>query len=237
MPHAHLPPEAILFDKDGTLMDFQASWAPWAHAAILRLCAADPDKTGPVAAALGFDMAAVQFLHDSPVVAGAPDDILRLLRPFFPQESDAALLAALETEEASFAPAPVSALHQTCGQLRAAGLKLAVVTNDFEASGRLHLQHMQIAGAFEAVVGYDSGYGAKPAPGPCLGAAALLGVRPEACVMVGDSLHDLDAGRAAGMRTVGVLTGVARAEDLRPHADVVLDTIATLPDWLAQTGA
>ena len=56
--------------------------------------------------------------------------------------------------------------------------------------------------------------------------------------MVGDSLHDLDAGRAAGMRTVAVLTGIAGAAALAPHADVVLNHIGELPDWvLAQESA
>ena len=50
--------------------------------------------------------------------------------------------------------------------------------------------------------------------------------------MVGDSLHDLDAGRAAGMRPVAVLTGIARAGDLAPHAEVVLPDIGALPAWL-----
>ena len=52
--------------------------------------------------------------------------------------------------------------------------------------------------------------------------------------MVGDSRHDLIAGRAAGMRTIGVLTGMARAEDLADLADVVLPDIGHIPVWLAR---
>ena len=47
--------------------------------------------------------------------------------------------------------------------------------------------------------------------------------------MIGDSTHDLDSGRAAGMTTIAVLTGLASRADLAPHADVVLDDIAALP--------
>jgi phosphoglycolate phosphatase len=50
--------------------------------------------------------------------------------------------------------------------------------------------------------------------------------------MVGDSTHDLLAGRAAGMRTVGVLTGLAPEAVLAPHADVVFPNIGHLTDWL-----
>jgi phosphoglycolate phosphatase len=50
--------------------------------------------------------------------------------------------------------------------------------------------------------------------------------------MVGDSLHDLRAARAAGMRAVAVLTGPARAADLAPWADAVLPDIGALAGWL-----
>jgi phosphoglycolate phosphatase len=50
--------------------------------------------------------------------------------------------------------------------------------------------------------------------------------------MIGDSLHDLHAGRAAGMAVMGVLTGPATEAELAPHADVVLPSIAALPAWL-----
>jgi phosphoglycolate phosphatase len=50
--------------------------------------------------------------------------------------------------------------------------------------------------------------------------------------MVGDSRHDLMAGRAAGMRTVAVLTGIAEAPELAPLADAVLPDIGHLADWL-----
>ncbi|EPX85444.1 HAD-superfamily hydrolase, subfamily IA, variant 1 family protein [Salipiger mucosus DSM 16094] len=55
--------------------------------------------------------------------------------------------------------------------------------------------------------------------------------------MVGDSTHDLIAGRAAGMQCVGVLTGPAAAEDLASQADVVLPDIGHLPGWLGDRAA
>jgi phosphoglycolate phosphatase len=50
--------------------------------------------------------------------------------------------------------------------------------------------------------------------------------------MVGDTTHDLAAGRAAGMLRIAVLTGVAEEADLAAEADVVLPDIGHLPDWL-----
>ncbi|MBU1835047.1 MAG: HAD hydrolase-like protein, partial [Alphaproteobacteria bacterium] len=59
------------------------------------------------------------------------------------------------------------------------------------------------------------------------------GLDPAHCAMIGDSTHDLEAGQAAGMVCIGVLTGPASFDDLTPQADVVLNSIADLPDWLA----
>ena len=66
----------------------------------------------------------------------------------------------------------------------------------------------------------------------CLAFLRQTGLDPARVAMVGDSRHDLDAGRAAGMRTVAVLTGVAGREELAAHADVVLSDIGAIPDWL-----
>ena len=59
-----------------------------------------------------------------------------------------------------------------------------------------------------------------------------MGLAPARVVMVGDSTHDLIAGRAAGMQTVGVLTGPASRADLGKLADAVLPDIGHLPAWL-----
>jgi phosphoglycolate phosphatase len=111
-------------------------------------------------------------------------------------------------------------------------LKIGLATNDTEAPARAHLTAHGVLDLFDFVAGYDSGYGPKPGPGMCLAFARETGIDPARAVMVGDSTHDLIAGRAAGMRCVAVLTGIATAEELRPHADVVLRDIGGLGDWL-----
>ena len=124
-------------------------------------------------------------------------------------------------------------LRPLLSALRDRGLRLGVATNDTEAPARQHLESHGITDCFDFIAGYDSGYGAKPGPGMCLAFAQTLGLEPGRVAMVGDSLHDLEAGRAAGMRTVAVLTGIAKREALAPHADVVLEDIGALPDWLS----
>ena len=86
------------------------------------------------------------------------------------------------------------------------------------------------------VAGYDSGCGAKPAPGQLLAFADAVGAAPEATLMVGDSRLDLVAGRAAGMIPIGVLTGVADAAELADLAEVVLPDIGHIAAWIAGRG-
>jgi phosphoglycolate phosphatase len=119
-------------------------------------------------------------------------------------------------------------------RFRASGLKLGVATNDGEAPARAHLSLAGVVDRFDFIAGYDSGHGAKPGPGMCLGFAAALRLDPARVVMVGDSRHDLEAGRAAGMQVVAVLTGLAEEGELAPHADAVLPDIGHLPAWLGR---
>ena len=97
-------------------------------------------------------------------------------------------------------PVPVPGLFEALSAL-GAGRVLGLVTNDSEAPARAHLEAHQITHHFNFISGYDSGFGSKPDPGQLLGFCAATGMRAEATAMVGDSRHDLQAGRAAGMAT------------------------------------
>jgi len=117
--------------------------------------------------------------------------------------------------------------------LRAEGFKLGVATNDAESPALVHLDVTGIREHFDFIAGSDSGHGAKPETGQMLAFAAAVDLAPAQIAMVGDSAHDLIAGRAAGMTTIGVLTGIADTGDLSPHADVILPDIGHIPAWLA----
>lgn len=223
--------QAILFDKDGTLFDFAASWAGWAEAVLGRLAGGDRALAQAAGIAIGFDAETRRFAPDSVAIAGTPTEVTAELAPFFGHARGA--LEALLNEEAARAPqVPAVPLAPLLSQLRGLGVELGLATNDAEAPARAHLQAAGIADAFGFIAGHDSGFGAKPGPGMCLAFLAAAGVAPAQAVMVGDSLHDLMAGRAAGMQTVAVLTGLAPPEALAPLADAILPDIGHLPAWL-----
>lgn len=234
MSEKYIPVKGLCFDKDGTLFDFAATWEAWAKAFLRRAAGGDEQRAIRTGAAIGFDLVAGKFAPDSLVIAGTPGEVTDALMPHFAEMSHAALLEMLNEEAARAPQQPAVPLRPLLEGFRAQNIALGVATNDSEAPARAHLGAAGITDLFDFIAGYDSGHGGKPAPGQLLAFAQAVNLRPEEIVMVGDSTHDLHAGRAAGMRTVAVLTGTAVAEQLAPFADVVLRDIGEIPAWLAQ---
>ena len=222
--------DAVIFDKDGTLFDFRASWGAWTESLLAELT--QGDDLAALARALGYDPATHGFAPDSPVIAMTTPEIAEIILPLVPHLSREALNATMN-RLAELAPMlPAVDLPVVLGALRARGLKLGLATNDTEAPARAHLTGAGVIELFDFVAGCDSGWGGKPAPGQLLAFVQACGLTPERVAMVGDSLHDLDAGGAAGMYRVAVLTGIATANDLAAHADVVLPDISHLAGWI-----
>ncbi len=224
--------DAILFDKDGTLFDFNATWVAWVETMLAHWSGGDAGLAEALAGVLGFDRRAHRFCADSLVIAGTPEEVAGSVAPVLGLTAQE-LIGRLNAEAARAPMAEAVPLVPLLDRLRAMGLRLGVATNDAEAPARAHLSAAGVGTMFDFIAGSDSGYGGKPAPGQLFAFARAVGVAPERVAMVGDSLHDLRAGRAAGMRCVGVLTGLAGAETLAPLADAVLRDIGELPDWLS----
>jgi len=229
-----MPIDAIVFDKDGTLFDFAATWGGFGRSVLMLLAKGDATRAAELGQIIGFDFERESYAPDSVVITHTVEEIAEVLLPHV-GDMDIGQLISLMNDEAAAAPqAPAVPLAPFLQGLRAAGIKLGVATNDSEHPALRHLESVGIRDHFDFIAGYDSGHGFKPGPGQLLAFAAHVGVDPARIAMVGDSLHDLQAGRAAGMKTIGVLTGIAEADALEPMADVVLPNIGHIPDWLAQ---
>lgn len=229
MPEAKI--DGLLFDKDGTLFDFKTSWGRWA-AGFLASIARDAAHAGDLAALIGYHIPTNHFAPDSPVIAATAADIAEALLPGLPGTGLQALTDHINATASTAPMAPAVPLLPLLADFKTRGLRLGVATNDTEAPARRHLAAHGLTDSFDFIAGYDSGHGAKPGPGMCLAFLTRFDLDPRRTAMVGDSLHDLEAGRAAGMRTIAVLTGIATSEVLEPHADVVLPDIGAIPDWL-----
>ena len=224
----------ILFDKDGTLFDFAATWETWAASFLLRATDGDRARAVEIAQKIGFDLIQRRFDPGSIVIAGTPGEVVDALLPHFPETTFDRFLDLLNDEAEKAPQAETVPLMPFLQSLRARDLVLGVMTNDSEDVAHVHLDQSGVRDQFAFIAGFDSGFGAKPAPDPLLAFCKAVDVAPAQAVMVGDSTHDLIAGRSAGMHTVGVLTGMADTDTLAPYADVVLPDIGHLPQWLDQ---
>ncbi|MBA3672454.1 MAG: HAD-IA family hydrolase [Gemmatimonadaceae bacterium] len=117
----------------------------------------------------------------------------------------------------------------TIRELADAAHPLAIVTSKADWLARRALEHVGLSAHFPVVVGCDSCTNHKPHPEPVERALALLGVAARDAIFVGDSPHDIESGRAAGVRTVGVTWGAFTREEMeRSGADVVIHRIEAL---------
>ena len=224
--------KAVLFDKDGTLLDFQRTWGPWVGSMIAMLSDGDDALADDLALAWGYDRRAERILPESEIIAETSGHVAAIVAPYLPSFRHDQLMELLDSTAAAVQGVQVLALQPFLVQLSAMGLQLGVATNDSEGTARAQLRSIGVEQHFEFIAGYDSGHTAKPAPDMCLAFAEQIAQRPANIVMVGDSAHDLQAGRAAGMQTAAVLTGVANAADLAPLADIILPDIGHLPGRL-----
>lgn len=147
---------------------------------------------------------------------GLDDEAFRLSRWF------ARFLGQRQAEAMTLIPG-VDALLQ---RLKPTYRLALVTTRDRETVTRF-LQMNGLDGLFDAVITRDDVRRLKPHPEPILLAAQRLGLAPQECLMVGDTAVDIQAGGAAGARTVGVLCGFGQERDLA-DADLVLPTTADL---------
>lgn len=227
--------KGLLFDKDGTLFDFNATWGVWTKGMLLDVADGDAAVLADLSQRLGYDLAGARFLPGSLVIASSAGELADVILEYVPGDRDA-LLAKMNADAAKAPQVEAAPLAALFTRLKADGLVLGIATNDAEAPAREHLRRAGVEDAFDFIAGYDSGYGAKPEAGQLAAFCDQTGVAPADCAMIGDSLHDLHAGRAAGMRCVGVLTGPAPESELGAAADVVLPSIADLPAWIASLG-
>ncbi len=223
---------ALIFDKDGTLFDFHATWGEWTHRILLDFAKEDPRIYRDAAAAFHFETALKRIKPSSPIIAGTVQDVAACLDGIRPEIDRAGLARWLERSSETVPQVAVTPLRPLLMALRGRGFSLSVMTNDSEGPAKAHLTAAGIMDLFDLVIGADSGFGAKPDPEPLLEIARQLGRPAAACAMIGDSLHDLHAARAAKMTAIGVLSGLAASEDLAGAADVILPDISHLPSWL-----
>ncbi|MDT8304426.1 MAG: HAD family hydrolase [Anaerolineae bacterium] len=230
--------DAVVFDKDGTLVDFATLWGArtvrWVET--VAAAAGNPAIAPSLYRLIGFDPQTRQVQPDGPLAVASTADIYSLAaavlfqhgygwhegRPLAERAAAATMAAPPAPEEIQ----PIGDVAGTFRRLRAAGIKLAIATNDDRALTEATLVQLGIGGDVAVMACGDDPLPAKPHPAALHWIARELETTAARLVMVGDSANDMLAGRNAGVAgCVGILGGAGRRESLEALADVLIDGI------------
>lgn len=226
----------VIFDKDGTLIQFDAMWGGWVMELARRLEAATYlPLAAPLFEAMGYDATTGRVLAHGKLAA-TPMAQLRTLTVDVLRAAGLALATAESVVEAAWhIPDPVilakpfTDLRVLFTTLRERGIEIAVATTDDRAPTEATLVALGLIELVAAMVCADDGIPSKPAPDMVLAICQRLNISPSHSLVIGDSVADMRMGRTAGVgQVVGVLTGVGTADDLVPYADVILPSITHL---------
>lgn len=228
--------DLVVFDKDGTLLDFHAMWGGWALELGRRL---DGSTRRPVAgdvfATVGFDPSTGRVRAGTPLAVATMAEIREIVAAVIRRWCPNVAAARRAVETAWFVPDPVATaepladLPALFGSLRASGRTIALATTDDRAPTETTLRALGVRQWVAALACGDDGLGVKPDPRMLLAICEAVRVAPTRTAVVGDSLADLEMGRNAGAGLmIGVLSGIGDANHLAPMADLLLPSVAAL---------
>ncbi|MGU3471782.1 HAD family hydrolase [Paenibacillus sp. D51F] len=239
--------EAILFDKDGTLLDFVHTWGAWTRhmrqhfSARLEERGLEPLSLEELGNEWGISFApegnAESYDRSGPLSMGTLHELLALLSACGYRRglswADARVAAheswqhadrELDRERAALALPGVTELLAAC---RAAGIPMAVVTADETNAAVKHLSWLGLEGHFGEIIGTDLVERGKPYPDLAELACRRMGLDISKVVIIGDSNGDMLMAKAAGAAAaIGLAAGDAALQ--LPDADVVAASCADI---------
>ncbi len=212
--------DAVLFDLDGTLVDtIPLILACYEHTLASHLPGYDPGRR-VVIGNLGRSLDDILF--DYADAAGVPD----------PSSTSRAMLQTYRAYQRVHLPLlirPFAGVREMLEGLHARGLRLGVVTSKVEWAARETYGRYGLGEFLSIEVFHDDTERHKPDPEPLLHAALKGGLDAARTVYVGDAIHDMAAGKAAGMRTIAALWGPSGREELQAAG---ADEVAERPEDL-----
>jgi 2-phosphoglycolate phosphatase len=203
--------EAVLFDLDGTFAD-TAPDLSYALNAMRSLRGLEP----------------VPVEATRPVTSTGARGLLRVGFGMTPEHADYATMRKefLDIYEENLCRETTlfAGMEELLAGIESRDMRWGIVTNKAERFAKPLIELLQMGTRCACVIGGDTTPRMKPHPDPLLAASTALGIAPAACAYVGDDLRDVEAGRAAGMRTIAVRYGYLNGgEPDSWGADAVVD--------------
>lgn len=225
--------EAIIFDKDGTLINFDAMWGGWVVFLAGQLHAVSGLAVrDALCLAMGYDDANKKVLAHGKLAATPMHLLYRLTVEVMQSLGLNAEEAERVVEKSWCIPDPVISAKQFTDtralfrQLHSKGIKIGIATTDDRAPTQAMIEAFDIEEYISSMVCADDGIKAKPAPDMVLTICERMKIDPAKVMVVGDTTADLKMARSAGAGlVVGVLSGVSSARDLVEYADVLIESV------------
>jgi phosphoglycolate phosphatase len=225
------PLSAVLFDLDGTLASTVGDIAAALNRALAEFTLAPIDEA-EVRNLIG-QGSPILMQRAAAARGRGGDEVLEasMLERFFHHYEE---MEELGESTATAFPGAAESL----GALQRAGVRTAVVTNKQRRFAAALLERLGLAPLIDAVIGGDSCERRKPDPQPLLFACESLGVPSSGALMVGDSINDVSAARAAGMPVICVSYGYNEGQDAGLlECDALLDSLLDLAPLLGAAPA
>jgi phosphoglycolate phosphatase len=222
-------PEMILIDLDGTLIDSVPDLA-FCVDAMMQELDLPPRGEAAVRDWVGNGVERLVQRALTGTLDGEPTDAeFERAYPIFLR------LYADNTAQRSH---PYDGVREGLDWLRAQGYRLGCVTNKAARFTEPLLADKGLRDAFEIVISGDTLPEKKPSPLPLLHAAAFFGAEPNRALMIGDSVSDVKAARAAGFSIICMSYGYNHGQDIRDaKPDAVIDSMIQLKDLLESNGS
>ena len=232
----HFRAQAIIFDKDGTLIDFDAMWGGWVVYLAEQLHAASGlDVHAAFYSAMGYEEKTKKVLPQGKLASRPMAQLYQLTVEVMQslglnsQESERVVKQAWWIPDPVMLSKPLTDLWTLFSNLRAHGIHIAIATADDRAPTQAMIEAFDIEEFITTMVCGDDGIPAKPAPDMALTICERMKIDPSKVMVIGDTTADLKMARAAGAGlVVGVLSGVSSSKDLIPYADVLIESVGEL---------
>lgn len=230
--------KALLFDKDGTLLEFHNMWLNVALSASEQVKAFSDQNQGhqtvtvdQLLLAIGVEGERVDnhgLLAANPVEDTAAAWFY-MLAPQVSLSEFTRFTKAAFNDQVVKNPHWIAALPGVADKLlslKQQGMLLGVATADTKDSTLYTLKQSGLSDLFDYVGYSDGDIEPKPAPALLDAFCQQCNIAPDEVVMFGDTVSDMEFGLNAGAKKVGVLTGTAQRDELEPMADLVIPSVA-----------